>query len=81
MWSSPEEKVSMSEPTIDAEAFRHFERTSHDRIADSYQTFFEPVTQHAIAPLLDTAHVGAGTHPAPGAIDRGAAGSRGHAAS
>jgi len=46
---------------LDAEAFRHFERTSHDRIANSYQTFFEPVTQHAIAPLLDTVHVGTGT--------------------
>jgi SAM-dependent methyltransferase len=51
----------MSEPTINAEAFRHFERTSHNRIADSYLTFFEPVTQHAIAPLLNTVHVGAGT--------------------
>ena len=51
----------MSEPTLDVEAFRHFERTSHDRIANSYQTFFEPVTQHAIAPLLDTVHVGTGT--------------------
>jgi len=45
----------MSEPTLDTEAFRQFERIAHDRIADSYQTFFEPVTQHAIAPLLDTA--------------------------
>lgn len=51
----------MSETTLDTEAFRQFERTSHDRLADSYQTFFESVTQHAIAPLLDTAHVGAGT--------------------
>jgi len=34
----------MSEPTLDTEAFRHFERITHDRIADSYQTFFEPVT-------------------------------------
>ena len=46
---------------LDTEAFRHFEQQAHDRIAPSYQTFFEPVTQHAIAALLDTAHVRAGT--------------------
>lgn len=51
----------MREPALDAAAFRQFEQTAHDRIADSYQTFFEPVTQHAIAPLLDAEHVGAGT--------------------
>ena len=46
---------------LDAEAFRHFERTAHNRIANSYQTFFQPVTRHAIESLLDTAHVGTGT--------------------
>jgi SAM-dependent methyltransferase len=51
----------MSESTRAAEAFRHFEQTSHDRLAESYQMFFEPVTQHAIDALLDTAHVGDGT--------------------
>jgi len=46
---------------LDAEAFRHFERAAHDRIANSYQTFFEPVTRHAVESLLNTAHVGTGT--------------------
>jgi SAM-dependent methyltransferase len=50
----------MGEPTPDTDAFLHFERTAHDRIALSYQTFFEPVTHHAIAALLETAQVGAG---------------------
>jgi SAM-dependent methyltransferase len=51
----------MSAAMLDTEAFRHFEQQAHDRIAPSYQTFFEPVTQHAVAALLDTAHVRAGT--------------------
>lgn len=50
----------MDEPTPDADAFRQFERTAHDRIAMSYQTFFEPVTQHAMAALLETAQVSPG---------------------
>jgi hypothetical protein len=45
----------MREPMLAPEAFRHFESTAHDRIADSYQTFFEPVTQHAIHSRQTTA--------------------------
>jgi SAM-dependent methyltransferase len=51
----------MSDAPFDVEAFRDFERTTHDSIAGSYQAFFEPVTQHAMALLLDMAQVVAGT--------------------
>lgn len=47
----------MSGPTIDAERFREFERTAHDRIADAYHSFFVPITEHAAEPLLNTAGV------------------------
>lgn len=47
----------MSAPTIDAERFREFERNAHDRIADSYHSFFVPITEHAAEPLLDAAGV------------------------
>jgi SAM-dependent methyltransferase len=45
---------------IDEDAFRDFERSAHDRIADSYHAFFVPITEHAAEPLLDAAHVRAG---------------------
>lgn len=47
----------MSAPTTDAERFREFERDAHDRIADSYHSFFVPITEHAAEPLLDAASV------------------------
>jgi len=50
----------MSDPTINADRFRQFERTAHDRIADSYHAFFVPITQHAVEPLLDAAGVRSG---------------------
>lgn len=50
----------MADP-IDEKAFRDFERSAHDRIADSYHSFFVPITEHAAEPLLDAAEVGAGT--------------------
>jgi SAM-dependent methyltransferase len=43
--------------TIDAEAFREFERRGHDRAARAYGDFFEPVTAGAIPALLDAAAV------------------------
>lgn len=46
---------------IDEKAFRDFERSAHDRIADSYHAFFVPITEHAAEPLLDAAGVGPGT--------------------
>lgn len=44
-------------PTVDATAFREFERLTHDRIADSYHGFFVPITAHAAGPLLDAVMV------------------------
>lgn len=45
---------------IDSSAFRDFERSAHDRLADSYHAFFAPVTEHAAEPLLTAAKAGAG---------------------
>lgn len=45
---------------MDTEAFRDFERAAHDRVADGYHDFFEPVTGGAIAALLDAAGVRTG---------------------
>ena len=45
---------------MDEQAFRDFEREAHDRIADSYHSFFVPITEHAAEPLLDAAQVRAG---------------------
>lgn len=44
---------------IDRKAFRDFERSAHDRLADTYHAFFAPVTEHAAEPLLTAAEVGA----------------------
>ncbi len=46
---------------IDAEAFRSFERHTHDRIAASYTDFLAPITRYAIGPLLDVAGVREGS--------------------
>jgi SAM-dependent methyltransferase len=43
------------------EAFRNFERTTHDKLAESYYDAFSAVTKSAIEPLLKAAHVGNGT--------------------
>jgi ubiquinone/menaquinone biosynthesis C-methylase UbiE len=45
---------------VDEKAFREFEREAHDRIANSYHSFFVPITEHAAEPLLDAAEVRAG---------------------
>jgi SAM-dependent methyltransferase len=42
---------------MDAEAFRRFERETHDGLAATYGDFFAGVTSAMIAPLLDAAHV------------------------
>jgi len=47
-------------PEIDVGRFREFERTAHDRIAESYHAFFVPITEHAAEPLLDAARVRGG---------------------
>jgi len=51
----------MSQPQFDLEAFRNFERTTHDKLAESYYDAFSAVTNGAIEPLLKAAHVGNGT--------------------
>jgi ubiquinone/menaquinone biosynthesis C-methylase UbiE len=51
----------MSQSQFDLEAFCNFERTSHDKLAESYYDAFSAVTDGAIEPLLKAAHVGNGT--------------------
>ena len=51
----------MSQSQIDLEAFRNFEKTTHDRLAESYHDAFSVVTHRAIEPLLRAAHVRDGT--------------------
>lgn len=51
----------MSQMTVDANAFRHFEVSGWDKKADPYHRFFGPITSRAIEPLLDAAEVGVGT--------------------
>ena len=51
----------MSQSQFDLEAFRNFERTTHDKLAESYYDAFSAVTKSAIEPLLKAAHVGNGT--------------------
>lgn len=46
---------------MDAEAFRQFERDTHDRLAATYGDFFADVTRAMIAPLLDAARVTRGS--------------------
>ena len=42
---------------VDVDRFRDFERTAHDRMAESYHAFFVPITEHAAEALLDAAGV------------------------
>jgi hypothetical protein len=44
--------ANMSQSQIDLEAFRNFERATHDRLAESYHDAFSTVTDRAIEPLL-----------------------------
>lgn len=51
---------------MDTEAFRDFERAAHDRVADGYHDFFEPVTGGA--GLVDVAaREVTWVHPVPNA--------------
>jgi SAM-dependent methyltransferase len=45
---------------IDCNAFRNFERSAHDRLAESFHAFLASVTEHAAEPLLSAAKVSAG---------------------
>ena len=51
----------MSQSQFDLEAFRNFERNTHDKLAESYYDAFSAVTNRAIEPLLKAAQVGNGT--------------------
>lgn len=51
----------MKQPQVDLEAFRNFEKTTHDRLAESYHDAFSAVTNRAIEPLLKAAEVSDGT--------------------
>jgi SAM-dependent methyltransferase len=47
----------MTVSSIDADAFRQFERDRHDVLAQSYHAFFAPITALAHGPLLEAVHV------------------------
>ena len=51
----------MNQPQVDLEAFRNFEKTAHDKLAESYHDAFSAVTNRAIEPLLKAADVTEGT--------------------
>ena len=53
--------ANMSQSQIDLEAFRNFEKTTHDKLAESYHDAFSAVTNRAIEPLLKATDVGNGT--------------------
>lgn len=46
---------------FDAHAFARFEQDGWSRVAEGYHRFFSPVTLQVVGPLLDAAHVAAGT--------------------
>lgn len=50
----------MAQSTINVSAFKTFERSAHDEIAEGYRAFFVNVTGYAIEPLLDVAQVSSG---------------------
>src|SRR3954467_3466848 len=67
--------------TVDADAFREFERAAHNRLARSYAEFFTPITDLATSRLLQAANVGPGVWvldvaSGPGSV-AAAAGARG----
>ena len=51
----------MTVSSIDADAFRTFERDRHDVLAQSYHDFLAPITALAHIPLLEAVHVGVHT--------------------
>lgn len=51
----------MSDPPFDAETFREFEKSAHDRVARSRYQGFAAVSDQAVEPLLDAARIGPGT--------------------
>ena len=53
-------EAAMSQ-TIDVQAFVAFEAAGYNRVADVYHRLNGPITQQAVAPLLDAAAVGPDT--------------------
>jgi len=51
----------MSESQTNLEAFSDFEKSSHDKLAESYHDAFSAVTNRAIEPILQAVHVENGT--------------------
>lgn len=47
----------MSRRPIDRDAFRDFERSAFDEIAEGYRDFFSAITEFAVDPLLDAAGI------------------------
>jgi ubiquinone/menaquinone biosynthesis C-methylase UbiE len=68
----------MTEPCVDPDAFRAFERSAHDEIAAGYRDFFVTVTGYAADPLLDVAHVRRGSRVLDVATGPGLVASRAH---
>ena len=60
------EPRSTTDPPIDVEAFRRFERDGWDRVAHLYDTVWAPLTTQFVAPLHDAARIAV----APGAQHR-----------
>lgn len=50
----------MSAPAFDPAAFRRFEATGWEAVAEPYHRFFGPIVARAVDPLLDAARVGPG---------------------
>jgi SAM-dependent methyltransferase len=50
----------MNQSQFDLEAFRNFEKTTHDKLAESYHDAFSAVTNRAMEPLLKAAEVSDG---------------------
>src|SRR4051794_31163858 len=70
--------------TVDADAFRDFERAAHNRLATSYAEFFTPITDLAAGRLLEAANVGPGVRvldvaSGPGSLAAAAAARGAHA--
>jgi SAM-dependent methyltransferase len=53
--------ANMSQSQINLEAFSNFEKTTHDKLAESYRDAFSAVTNRAIEPILQAVHVEDGT--------------------
>src|ERR1043165_6506231 len=70
---------AMNQSQVDLKEFDAFEKNAHQRLAQTYYDSFSIVSDRAIEPLLEAAHVAAGTRlldvaPGPGTLASMAAG-------